>query len=144
MNMNALRSTLKNKFLLKALSCTLLLICLPALGDESGGQCPSCHGYACPHGGDRWFASCDCDEYGCTLPGPPYMICFSHDCDNNAGIPPFWLICARWGHDPFPCDNGEVRGCTPITGMGLECPCSGWECWFLPAETPVEQPFKSR
>src|SRR5947209_7468698 len=44
------------------------------------------------------FNDCDCDGYGCTLPGPPYYQCFQIDC-------------CTWSWSCYPDAPCAVRAC---------------------------------
>jgi len=75
----------------------------------------SCNGVltgACPSGEFFAWVDCDCDQYGCSEPGPPYLICVDIGCNKAA------LICSG--------EAGYLQGCYPINLPPLQCPCPFW------------------
>jgi len=65
------------------------------------------------------FMDCDCDAYGCTLPGPPYYLCFS-------------TTCCTWSWACYPDAPCDVKIChtRDYVPSGSDCPCSGAWCWM--------------
>ena len=61
---------------------------------------------------------CQCDVYGCTLPGPPTWLCWYLNCTRDTlfcfGDPGVAAFCQLWNYQP----------------TGGECGCSGFSCFF--------------
>lgn len=64
-------------------------------------------------------SDCQCDEYGCDLPGPPYYVCDVWDCGRESAecVPDIFFYTVRYG--------------TAITSSCSidPCTCPPSQCW---------------
>jgi hypothetical protein len=97
---------------MRRIVAVVVLVVSPALL-ACEGEAGACYG-----GNYSLFAQCDCDAYGCSIPGPPYYECAFVDCRSGG------LFCAN--------NFGVVAECVPYnyTPDGSECGCNGFQCWF--------------
>lgn len=100
----------------------LVLLFIISMPRGTGASCFDYPTGACSWGNSPSLrADCDCDEYGCTIPGPPYYVCATQSCSLR-GLLSTWFCEIPLGY------TSEV--CVPFGFLWDVCPCSGITCWF--------------
>lgn len=104
------------------LGTILALVLLPMAPASVSGSCVWEFGGACPY--PIWnygtvYMDCQCDDYGCSLPGPPSYVCVSLPCIDSTVFSVFCIL-----------PGDSHTSCHSIMDTSIGCPCDRFACLF--------------